>query len=400
MSQQPRPIVIRNGRVIDPSQGIDTIADVVVMGGVVVGIDSPGATQLSDGWIEFDASDKIVAPGFIDLHTHLRTPGQEWKEDPKTASDAAARGGFTTICAMPNTYPAQDNASVVGELMQRCASESTVRVRPIGAITKGRKGHELAPMHELADAGAVGFSDDGDPVMSPHLMRQALAYSSDLDLPIINHAEDRGLVSEWDMNEGVVATHLGLRGIPNSAESMMIARDIELARIANGRLHVPHVSTAESVRLIRRARDASINVTAEVTPHHLALTEHWVYGENGNVPSALHPNAYDTNSKMAPPTTIRRGPRSLNRGFSRRNHRRDWHRPCPARRHRQGLHLYRSGERHYRTRDCSSVNHRHGGDQLEPRDQTANCRSQRNTRRHYHRHAQTRCKSRRDHHRP
>ena len=301
MSQQPRPIVIRNGRVIDPSQGIDTIADVVVMGGVVVGIDSPGATQLSDGWIEFDASDKIVAPGFIDLHTHLRTPGQEWKEDPKTASDAAARGGFTTICAMPNTYPAQDNASVIGELMQHCASESAVRVRPIGAITKGRKGHELAPMHELADAGAVGFSDDGDPVMSPHLMRQALAYSSDLDLPIINHAEDRGLVSEWDMNEGVVATHLGLRGIPNSAESMMIARDIELARIANGRLHVPHVSTAESVRLIRRAKDASINVTAEVTPHHLALTEHWVYGENGNVPSALHPNAYDTNSKMAPP---------------------------------------------------------------------------------------------------
>ncbi len=301
MNQQRRPIVIRNGRVIDPSQGIDAIADIVLMDGVVIGIDSPGATQLSEGWSEFDASDKIVAPGFIDLHTHMRTPGQEWKEDPKTASDAAARGGFTTICAMPNTYPAQDNASVVGELMQRCASESDVRIRPIGAITKERRGHELAPMHELADAGVVGLSDDGDPVMSPHLMRQALTYSTDLDLPIINHAEDRGLVADWDMNEGAVATHLGLRGIPNSAESMMIARDIELARTTGGRLHVPHVSTAESVELIRRAKSESINVTAEVTPHHLALTEHWVYGEHGNVPVVLHANAYDSNAKMAPP---------------------------------------------------------------------------------------------------
>ena len=301
MNQQPRPIVIRNGRVIDPSQGFDSVADVVLAEGVVGGIETCGTTQLSDGWTEFDASGMIVAPGFIDLHTHLRTPGQEWKEDPKTASDAAVRGGFTTICAMPNTYPAQDNASVVGELMLRCASESAIRVRPIGAITKRRKGGELAPMHELADAGAVGFSDDGDPVMSPHLMRQALTYSTDLGLPVINHAEDRGLVAEWDMNEGVVASHLGLRGIPNSAESMMIARDIELARITNGRLHIPHVSTAESVGLIRRAKSESIKVTAEVTPHHLALTEQWVYGENGNVPTVLTENAYDTLAKMAPP---------------------------------------------------------------------------------------------------
>ncbi len=301
MSHQSRPVVIRNGRVIDPSQGIDTVGDIVLVDGVVHGIEPLGATELPDGWSEFDASGMIVAPGFIDLHTHLRTPGQEWKEDPKTASDAAVRGGFTTICAMPNTYPAQDNASVVGELMLRCASESAVRVRPIGAITKGRKGDELAPMHELADAGAVGFSDDGDPVMSPHFMRQALTYSTDLDLPIINHAEDRGLVAEWDMNEGVVASHLGLRGIPNSAESMMIARDIELTRITNGRLHIPHVSTAESVELIRRAKSESIKVTAEVTPHHLALTERWVYGENGNVPDVLTENSYDTLAKMAPP---------------------------------------------------------------------------------------------------
>ena len=174
MSQQSRPLVIRNGRVIDPSQRFDSVADLVLIDGIVGGIEPCGTTQLADGCEEFDASGMVVAPGFIDLHTHLRTPGQEWKEDPKTASDAAVRGGFTTICAMPNTYPAQDNASVVGELMLRCASESVVRVRPIGAITKGRKGDELAPMHELADAGAVGFSDDGDPLMSPHLMRQAL----------------------------------------------------------------------------------------------------------------------------------------------------------------------------------------------------------------------------------
>ena len=293
--------MIRNGRVIDPSQGFDSIADVALIGGVVVSIESPGSTQPTDGWTEFDASQLVVCPGLIDLHTHLRTPGQEWKEDPRSASDAAGRGGFTTICVMPNTYPAQDNSSVVKELTQRCESESAVRVRPIGAITKGRKGDEMAPMHELAASGVIGFSDDGDPVMSPHLMRQALAYSSDLGLPIINHAEDRGFVSEWDMNEGEVATRLGLRGIPNSAESTMIARDIELARITKGRVHIPHVSTAEAVEIIRRAKSESIDVTAEATPHHLALTENWVYGERGDVPQVLSSEAYDTNAKMAPP---------------------------------------------------------------------------------------------------
>ena len=309
---QSQTTVIRNGRVIDPSQGLDAIADVVVIDGLIASIESPGANQPSNSFPShleqdsattrvIDATDKVVAPGFIDLHTHLRTPGQEWKEDPKTASDAAVRGGFTTICAMPNTYPAQDSASVVNALVQRCDDESAVRVRPIGAITKERKGHELAPMHELADAGVIGFSDDGDPVMSPHIMRQALAYSSDLNLPIINHAEDRDLAPEWDMNEGAVATHLGLRGIPNSAESMMIARDIVLTSITNGILHVPHVSTAESVEIVRRAKADSIRVTAEVTPHHLALTEEWVYGECGKAPTTLSPHAYNTNAKMAPP---------------------------------------------------------------------------------------------------
>ncbi len=306
MNPQYHPVIIRNGRIVDPSQGLDSFGDVVLLDGKVASIQSIGETQILEGWMEFDASGCIVSPGFIDLHTHLRTPGQEWKEDPRSVGDAAVRGGFTTICAMPNTYPAQDNASVVGELMSRCDSETSVRVLPIGAITKGRSGSELAPMHELADAGVIGFSDDGDPVMSAHLMRQALKYSSDIDLPIINHAEDRGLVADWDMNEGEVATRLGLRGLPNSAESIMIARDIELAHITNGRLHVPHVSTAESVEIIRRAKSASIKVTAEVAPHHVALTEDWVYGEHGNVPAALSADAYCTNAKMAPPLRAER----------------------------------------------------------------------------------------------
>ena len=301
MSKKSNPLIIRNGRVIDPSQRFDSIADLVIVDGEIASIEKMGTTQISEDWREYDASNKIVAPGFIDLHTHMRTPGQEWKEDPKTVSDAAARGGFTTICAMPNTYPAQDNASVIGELMERCETESQVRIYPIGAITKERKGKELAPMHELADAGVIAFSDDGDPVMSPHIMRQALAYSSDTGIPIMNHAEDHGLVSEWDMNEGIVATRLGLRGLPNSAEAMMIARDIELTRITGGNLHILHVSAAEAVELIRRAKNDGINLTAEVTPHHLALTHEWVYGEHGENPDALSSSVYDTNTKMAPP---------------------------------------------------------------------------------------------------
>ncbi len=294
-------ILIRGGRVIDPSQQLDMLGDVLMVDGVISAIELGGISSLGDDWEIFDATGKVVCPGFIDLHTHLRTPGQEWKEDPATVSDAAVRGGFTTICAMPNTYPAQDNASVVQSLIERCAAEAKVRVLPIGAITRGRQGKLLAPMNELADAGVIGFSDDGDPVSSSHLMRQALAYSTDIGLPIINHAEDRALVPDWDMNEGTVATRLGLHGLPNSAETMMIARDIELARITGGRLHVPHVSTAEAVEVIRAAKSDGLPITAEATPHHLALTETWVFGEHGATPKVLSTGAYDTNSKMAPP---------------------------------------------------------------------------------------------------
>ena len=296
-----RQIVIRGGRVIDPAAGIDRLADVLLVGGFVNAVESPGRFAGRDGVEFIDASGRIVAPGFIDLHTHLRTPGEEWKEDFRSGSEAAARGGFTTICAMPNTSPAVDSVEVVVANSRRAEAESRVRVRQIGAITVGRAGSQLAPMLALADAGVVGFSDDGDPVGSTHMMRQALTYAVELGLPIINHAEDRAFGRDWEMNEGTVSTRLGLLGQPNSSESTMVARDIELARLTGGKIHIPHVSTAESVELIRFAKDEGLRVTAEATPHHITLNEDWVFGSSGDVPEALSHEAYDTNAKMAPP---------------------------------------------------------------------------------------------------
>ena len=294
-------LLIRGGRVIDPASGMDAVADVLVSDGVVTAIGDVGEIDGAEGVERMDATGLVVAPGFIDLHTHLRTPGEEWKEDFRTGSAAAARGGFTTICAMPNTEPAVDNVEVVGANAHRATSESVVRVRQIAAITLGRAGSQLTQMRALADAGVVAFSDDGDPVMSGHIMRQALAYASDLGLPIINHAEDRSLIDEWDMNEGGVSTRLGLRGLPALAESAMIERDIGLARLTGGRLHIPHVSTSESVEAILRAKSDGLDVTAEVTPHHVALNEDWVYGCHGDTPDVISPDAYETNAKMAPP---------------------------------------------------------------------------------------------------
>ena len=293
--------IIRNGRVIDPSQGIDRVADVLIVDGKVGEITAAPLEKVPEDHGVIDASGLVVAPGFIDLHTHLRDPGYEWKETLETGTLAAARGGFTTVCAMPNTDPCQDSAAVIDDVTRRAARDAVVRVLPIGAITKGRHGKTLAPMGELADAGVIGFSDDGDPVSDPNMMRQALSYATSLGLPVINHAEERSLVRGGVMNEGDVATHLGLPGVPASAEVVMIARDIELAALTGGRLHVPHVSTAASVELIRAAKRRGLNVTAEVTPHHLSLTESWVYGLHGDVPDAVSSVAYDTNTKVNPP---------------------------------------------------------------------------------------------------
>ena len=297
-----KQILIRGGRVVDPATNTDQIADVLLQNGRIEAVTNPNSiSEHGDYQTVIDAAGKIVCPGFIDLHTHIRTPGEEWKEDIKTGSAAAARGGFTTICAMPNTYPAQDNAAVIKSVLEKSAQEASVRVRLIGAITQARHGKTLAPMHEMADSGAIGFSDDGDPVMSSHIMLQALKYSSSLELPVINHAEDRHLATRWDMNDGYAANRLGLHGLPTIAESLMVSRDIELLRISGGRLHVPHVSTAASVKAIQQAKEDGLNITAEATPHHIAITENWVFGEQGNIPNTLSEASYDTNAKMAPP---------------------------------------------------------------------------------------------------
>ena len=293
--------IIHGGRVIDPEQNIDRVCDVVIRGTEVVEVTPKPLIVFPESSEIIDASDLIVSPGFIDVHTHLRDPGFEWKETIASGGIAAARGGFTTVCAMPNTDPPQDSARAIEDLIRRSATESPVRVLPIGAITKGRLGTSLAPLGEMADCGAIGFSDDGDPVSNTNIMRQALSYAKDIGLPIINHAEDKALVGDGVMNEGEVATRLGLPGIPSQAESIMIARDLLLAELTGGRLHIPHVSTKESVSFIREAKARGVNVTAEVTPHHLVLDDRWVYGAKGDAPKAITASAYDTNTKVNPP---------------------------------------------------------------------------------------------------
>ena len=299
-----RPILIKGGRVIDPSQAFDKVADVLIEDGKILGVDSGAELEHSE---VIDATGMIVCPGFIDLHTHLREPGFEYKETIATGTAAAARGGFTTVCAMPNTSPVMDSRSIVDFVLTKAAEEGVVRVLPIGAVTKGSKGKELAEMGELAEAGAIAFSDDGHPVSDDNIMRQALGYASSLGLPIINHAEVTSLSSGGMMNEGWIATRLGLKGIPDSAEEIMVARDIELARLTGGRAHIAHASTAGTIELVRRAKEHGVDVTCEVTPHHLTLPDETVMGHlSAKGPfNLLTEAAYDSNAKVAPPLRSR-----------------------------------------------------------------------------------------------
>ena len=284
-------LVVRGGRVLDPFSRFDQIADVVIENGRVraVGEAAGGSGR------EFDARGMIVCPGFVDLHTHLREPGQEYKETVATGARAAAHGGFTTICAMPNTQPPIDTRSVV-EFVQRQAAAVPVRVLVIGCVTRGRAGKELAEMGELADAGCVGYSDDGSPVADAGLMRRALEYASAFRLPIINHPEEPSLAAGGVMHEGWVATRLGLKGMPAAAEEAMVARDIHLAELTGARVHLTHLSTAGSVELVRQAKRRGVRVTADVTPHHLTLTHEAVMDAPG-----VEGLAYDTNAKVHPP---------------------------------------------------------------------------------------------------
>ncbi len=278
-------LLLKGGRVIDPSQKIDAVADVLIEEGKIAAIESK--IDAPDAEV-YDAADKIVCPGLIDVHCHLREPGLERKETIASGSRAAAAGGFTSVMPMPNTVPVADSPASIRYVRDRAEEVGLIHVYPIGAITKGSEGKELAKMSAMADAGAVAFSDDGRPVGNSRIMRLAMEYSHIMDLPLIAHEEDLDLVDDGDMNEGYVATVMGLRGNPPAAEETMIARDIILARLTGARLHIAHVSTAYGAKMIREAKEEGLRITAEVTPHHLTMTEEAVRG-------------YDTNTKVNPP---------------------------------------------------------------------------------------------------
>jgi dihydroorotase len=283
-----KPVVIRDARIIDPSQDIDTCGSIILSEGKIQWLGKSKQMPEVEDCSVIKAEGLIACPGFIDLHCHLRDPGFEEKETIATGTLAAARGGFTTVCCMPNTEPPIDNRSVVDYICHKSSQEGAVRVLPIGCITRGRKGEALAEMGELAQSGVVAFSDDGNAVMNARLMRQAMDYSRAFGLPVIEHCEDKVLDEGGQMNEGVFSTRLGLAGMPAAAEEIIVGRDILLAGLTGARLHIAHLSTAGSVELVRAAKKKGIRVTAEVTPHHLTLTEEKVMG-------------YDTNAKVNPP---------------------------------------------------------------------------------------------------
>lgn len=291
-------LAVRGGRVLDPSRRLDAVADVVISDGRVVAV-GPDAGR--DATEAIDASGLLVLPGLVDIHCHLREPGFEHKETIETGTLAAARGGFTTVCCMPNTEPPLDIPALLRWLRERAEQVGHVRVLPIACISRGRQGRELADLAELAEAGAVAFSDDGDPVADPALLRRALEYASALGLPIIEHCEEKSLSDGGAVHEGWVATRLGLRGIPAAAEEAAVARALALAAETGGRLHIAHISAAGAVELLRWAKARGAAVTAEATPHHLCLTHEAVLG-NGEAPGGL---AYDTNAKVNPPLRAR-----------------------------------------------------------------------------------------------
>jgi len=291
-------LIVKGGRVIDPATGFDAVADVLVRRGKISAVE-PSVD--AEGTV-IDASGKIVVPGLVDMHVHLREPGREDEETIASGTRAALRGGFTTICAMPNTDPCADTASVIDLVEARAAADGVVNVLPIGAITKGRQGKEIAEMGELAAAGAVAFSDDGTSVASAEVMRRALEYSKMFDLPIISHCEDADL-ARGAMHEGFVSTRLGLVATPSAAEEVVVARDVCLAELTGARLHVAHLSSAGSVEIVRRAKKRGAKVTCEVTPHHLILTEDALAG-------------YDTNCKVNPPLRTEADREALREGLA------------------------------------------------------------------------------------
>src|SRR5271170_2981238 len=283
-----RLLLIKNGRLLDPASKTDATNDVLLDGARIAKI---GANLSAPDAEIFDATDMIVAPGFIDLHCHLREPGQEMSETIETGTRAAARGGFTAVCCMPNTQPVNDNASITRGIVERAAAAGGVRVWPIGAASVGSRGEALAEIAAMKNAGIVAVSDDGKPVATARLMRQVMDYCSTLDLPVIDHCEDPSLFAGGVMREGPRSVRLGLKGIPAESESICAGRDVELAGLTGARLHIAHMSTIGALEYVRSAKKQGLRVTCEVTPHHFTLTDEDV--------------RYDTNYKMNPPLASR-----------------------------------------------------------------------------------------------
>ena len=281
-------ILIAGGRVIDPANRRDAVLNLLIEDGRIAAVASPGAHPAPAADRVLDARGKIVCPGFVDLHVHLREPGREDMETIATGTRAAARGGFTSVCCMANTNPVNDNQSVTDFIIDRARRDGAVNVFPIGAITKGMKGEELAEIGELVGAGCIAISDDGKPVMNAELMRRALEYATLFGIPVIQHAEDEHLTGKGVMHEGKVSTELGFKGIPAASEAVIVARDLLLAELTGSHYHVAHVSTAEAVQLVREAKAKGSHVTCEVAPHHFAHSDEAVM-------------SFDTNAKMSPP---------------------------------------------------------------------------------------------------
>lgn len=294
-------IVIKGGLVVDPARDLIQEADVAIDGGRIIAVEKE--VKVRPGWEVFDARGYLLTPGLIDMHVHLREPGFEHKETVYSGTRAAVRGGITAVVAMPNTNPVADNRAVIDLVLARAREAGLARVYPVGAITRGSRGEELTEMAEMAAAGAVAFSDDGWPVRNAGVMRRAMEYARALKKPIIDHCEDPDLAADGVMNEGLTATQMGLKGIPSAAEEIVVARDILLAELTGCAVHIAHVSTEGSVRLIREAKARGVKVTAEVTPHHFSLTEEACQG-------------FNTNAKVNPPLRTARDVEAVKEGLA------------------------------------------------------------------------------------
>jgi dihydroorotase len=295
-------LLIKNGRVLDPASRTDAARDILLDGETIAEIAAPGKISRANGAEVFDATGLVVAPGFIDMHVHLREPGQENSETIETGTKAAARGGFTAVCCMPNTRPVNDNASITRFIVDRARVHGHVRVWPIGAASIGSKGEDISEIAAMRDAGIVAVSDDGKPIATAKLARQIMDYCRSLDLPVIEHAEDVSLASGAVMREGIASTRLGLAGMPAAAESVCVARDVQIAELTGARLHIAHLSAKASLEQVRFAKKQGLHVTCEVTPHHFTLIDEDV--------------TYDSRFKMNPPLAAREDREALLAGLA------------------------------------------------------------------------------------